>query len=74
MRRACYSVAMSLDGYIAGPEGEIDWIVADPEIDFATLFASYDTVLAGRRSYEAAREKGAAPDSARQSRRREVLP
>lgn len=58
MRRVCYSVAMSLDGYIAGPGGEIDWIVADPEIDFATLFAGYDTVLAGRRSYEAAREMG----------------
>ena len=30
-----YSVAASLDGYIAGPGGEFDWIVIDPEIDFA---------------------------------------
>ncbi len=30
MRRICYSVAMSLDGYIAGPGGEFDWIVMDP--------------------------------------------
>lgn len=34
MRRVRYSVAMSLDGYIAGPNGEIDWIIMDPEIDF----------------------------------------
>jgi dihydrofolate reductase len=58
MRNVCYSVATSLDGYIAGPKGEIDWIVADPHIDFATFFAGYDTVVAGRRSYEAAREMG----------------
>ncbi len=58
MRRVCYSVAMSLDGYVAGPEGEIDWIVVDPEIDFAEFFAGYDTVLAGRKSYEAACQIG----------------
>lgn len=58
MRRVCYSVAMSLDGYISGPKGEIDWIVMDPEIDFATFFAGFDAVLVGRKSYEAAREMG----------------
>ena len=36
MRQVRYSVAMSLDGYIAGPNGEADWIVMDPTIDFAT--------------------------------------
>jgi dihydrofolate reductase len=35
MRRIVYSVAMSLDGYLAGPNGEADWIVMDSEIDFA---------------------------------------
>jgi dihydrofolate reductase len=30
MRRIRYSVAMSLDGYIAGPNGEYDWIEVDP--------------------------------------------
>jgi hypothetical protein len=33
MRLVRYSVAMSLDGYIAGPEGEFDWIVMDPDAD-----------------------------------------
>lgn len=37
MRRLRYQVATSLDGYIAGPHGEFDWIVMDPDIDFTTL-------------------------------------
>lgn len=52
MRRIRYSAAMSLDGYIAGPKGEADWIVMDPEIDFSGLFAQFDTFLLGRRTFE----------------------
>ncbi|HEX6535591.1 MAG TPA: dihydrofolate reductase family protein, partial [Gemmatimonadaceae bacterium] len=59
MRRVRYLVAMSLDGYIAGPGGEIDWIVHDPTIDFAALYAGFDTVLLGRRTYELTRQPGA---------------
>jgi dihydrofolate reductase len=54
MRKVRYGVAMSLDGYIAGPNGEADWIVMDPEINFAELWAQFDTLLMGRRTYEAA--------------------
>ena len=52
MRRVRYAVAMSLDGYIAGPKGEADWIIMDPEIDFAALFEQFDTFLIGRRTFE----------------------
>src|SRR5262245_39061073 len=58
MRRICYSVAASLDGFIAGPNGEADWITMDPEIDFTAVFARFDTVLMGRRTYEKTREMG----------------
>ena len=58
MKRICYSVAMSLDGYIAGPNGESDWIVMDPEIDFEGLFARFDTIFMGRKTYEATRQPG----------------
>jgi dihydrofolate reductase len=58
MRRIRYQVACSLDGYIAGPNGEADWIIADPEIDFAAIFAQFDTLLMGRRTYEAMPEGG----------------
>lgn len=58
MRRVRFSVAMSLDGYIAGPHGEHDWIVMDPDIDFGGLMAAFDTVLLGRKTYEARRRHG----------------
>lgn len=52
MRRVRYSVAMSLDGYLAGPNGEADWIVMDPDIDFNALFQQFDTFLLGRKTFE----------------------
>ena len=52
MRRIRYVVAASLDGYIAGPQGEADWIIMDPDIDFSALFAEFDTILLGRRTFE----------------------
>jgi dihydrofolate reductase len=54
MRKICYSVAMSLDGYVAGSNGEADWIVMDPDFDFPTFMARFDTVLMGRKTFEAA--------------------
>ena len=61
MRQLRYCVAASLDGYIAGPTGEIDWIVVDPTVDFAALYAEFDTVLLGRRTYELTLQPGAPP-------------
>jgi dihydrofolate reductase len=55
MRRLRYEVATSLDGFIAGPNGEYDWIVQDPAIDFAAMWAQFDTVLMGRKTYEVAK-------------------
>jgi dihydrofolate reductase len=52
MRQVRYSVAASLDGYIARPNGEFDWIVIDPEIDFAAMYAGFSGLVMGRRSYD----------------------
>ncbi len=61
MRQVLYRVAASVDGYIAGPRGEVDWIVHDPAVDFARIYESVDTVLLGRRTYELTRQPGAPP-------------
>jgi len=54
MPRIRYQVAVSLDGYIAGPKGEAGWIIMDPDIDFGALFAQFDTFIMGRRTFETA--------------------
>jgi dihydrofolate reductase len=64
MRQVIYGGAMSLDGYIAGPNGEFDWIVMDPDLDFAAMSARFDTYLIGRKTYEAIRRMGTGGASA----------
>lgn len=51
-RRLRYSVAMSLDGFIADKDGGYDWIVEEDEIDFAAFTAKIDTLIMGRHTYE----------------------
>jgi dihydrofolate reductase len=58
VRRIRYAVAASVDGYIAGPKGQADWIILDPEIDFGKIFKEFDTVLLGRRTFEAMAQAG----------------
>lgn len=58
MRLVRFGGAMSLDGYIAGPHGEYDWIVIDPEMDFAAMQAQFDIYLIGRKTFEAMARMG----------------
>ena len=51
-RRLRYQVAVSLDGFIAGPNGEYDWIVMDPDIDFAAMYREFDLAVMGRKTHE----------------------
>ena len=52
MRRLRYSVAATLDGFIADPNGGYDWIVMDEEIDFPSMFAEFDTFVMGRKTWD----------------------
>jgi dihydrofolate reductase len=58
MRRVRYQVACSLDGFIAGPDDDFSWITPEPSFDFDGLYAQFDTLLMGRRTYEIVRAAG----------------
>jgi dihydrofolate reductase len=58
MRRVRYQVACSLDGFIAGPDDDFGWITPEPSFDFDALYAQFDTLLMGRRTYEIVRAAG----------------
>lgn len=57
-RRLRYQVAASLDGFIADPYGGYDWIVPDPAVDFKALYAQFDAVVMGRKTFEATAAQG----------------
>jgi dihydrofolate reductase len=54
MRKLSYSMTVSLDGYIAGPDGAIDWTVPDEELFLfhAQQIQEAGVHLCGRRLYE----------------------
>jgi dihydrofolate reductase len=54
MRKLVSFMHVSLDGFVAGPNGEMDWIIVDEEIfDFAGYRTNEaDTALYGRVTYE----------------------
>lgn len=54
MRRIVMFNRVTADGYFAGPDGNLDWVVPDKAIDRlgAEAVKRFDTVLFGRRTYE----------------------
>ncbi len=54
MRKVIYSMGVSLDGYIVGPDGDFDWSQPDDELFSYVLeeFRRVDVHLLGRRLYE----------------------
>ena len=52
MRKVILSLAVSVDGYIEGPNGEYDWCLSDQDYGMTEFFKRIDTILMGRKSYE----------------------
>ncbi|TYS59517.1 dihydrofolate reductase [Sutcliffiella horikoshii] len=51
-RRVILDLAVTLDGFIEGPNGEVDWCIMDPDMDFNKFLNQIDTILYGRKSYD----------------------
>ena len=52
MRKIILDLAVTLDGFIEGPKGEIDWCIMDDEMGFDKFLAEIDTIFYGRVSYD----------------------
>jgi dihydrofolate reductase len=52
MRKIILQVAVSLDGLIEGPKGEIDWCFTDQDYGLKDFFTQIDTLFMGRKTYE----------------------
>lgn len=53
MKKVILDLAVTLDGFIEGPNGEIDWCIMDEDMDFDGFLSGIDTIFYGRMSYEA---------------------
>ncbi len=63
MRKVTYGGAVSLDFYLAGPNGEIDWLRYSDDVAaiMKESFRGVDTMLMGRKTYEVAKQMGGGP-------------
>lgn len=62
MRKVILGLAVSLDGYIEGPNGEYDWCFTDQDYGLNEFYARIDAVFIGRKSYAIAQQYADAND------------
>ncbi|NOU98612.1 dihydrofolate reductase family protein [Paenibacillus planticolens] len=51
-RRIILDLAVTLDGFIEGENGEVDWCIMDSELGFTNFLNQIDTIFYGRKSYD----------------------
>ncbi|TQK63944.1 dihydrofolate reductase [Brevibacillus sp. AG162] len=51
-RKIILDLAVTLDGFIEGKNGEVDWCIMDSEMGFVQFLHQIDTILYGRKSYD----------------------
>ena len=52
MRKIILQLAVSLDGFIEGPNGEFDWCFTDQDYGMSAFFKRIDSTFMGRKTYE----------------------
>ncbi|MBD0295152.1 MAG: dihydrofolate reductase [Flavisolibacter sp.] len=58
MRKVILNLAVSLDGFIEGPNGEFDWCFADQDYGMKEFYKRVDSIFMGRKSYELVSKMG----------------
>ncbi|KEQ26287.1 dihydrofolate reductase family protein [Paenibacillus tyrfis] len=51
-RRIILDLAVTLDGFIEGKNGEVDWCIMDSELGFNNFLNQIDAIFYGRKSYD----------------------
>lgn len=59
MRKIILNLAVTLDGYIAGPNGEYDWCYTDADYGMTDFMKSIDCTVMGRKTYDIVLQFGA---------------
>jgi len=60
MRKITFGLAVSLDGFIEGPNGEYDWCFTDQDYGMNDFLKDVDTIFYGRKSFEVMEQHGSA--------------
>jgi dihydrofolate reductase len=58
MRKVVLGLGISLDGYIARPDGAVDFLFMPKDYSMGPFFATIDTALMGRKTYDVALKMG----------------
>lgn len=58
MRKVVAGLGISLDGYIARPNGAVDFLFMPKDYSMAPFFATIDTAIMGCKTFDAARQMG----------------
>jgi dihydrofolate reductase len=58
MRKIVLGLGISLDGYIARPDGAVDFLFMPKDYSMAPFFATIDTAIMGRKTLDAALKMG----------------
>ena len=68
-RKVIVHIGTSADGYIARPDGDLEWLTSRPKLagfyGMGAFVKSIDTKLLGRKTFEASRRLGATFDATR---------
>ena len=63
MRKVVLGIGISLDGYIARPDGSVDFVFMPKDYSMGPFFKTIDTAVMGRKTYDVAIKMGASISS-----------